>query len=273
MRTSSLTAALLAAILLVGAAHAGYTNNIMLTGYWPPTNEMIRPFSTNPAQNPGGWIGEDWERRGYDVYSYFPEVELGGKGTGDFEIDYQDTSADWWRITSEVKPLAIITFSWTSGKTGYDGKDWELETRNRNRTDWVDDFVAPFKPEPNPPDASLPAFAYRYSSLPLWQIRASIAQANVGVEAYFDSGTGGNYLSEYIGYHGLWYQGIHSDPNDPNWCVAAGHIHVGQNVTTQEGFAGTAVTLRALMDYLDTVVPEPTSLALFSLLLLRRRAA
>src|SRR5262245_41383211 len=47
--------------------------NIMITGYWPPTNEMIREFSNNPTQNPGGWIGGNWEGRGYNVYAYFPE--------------------------------------------------------------------------------------------------------------------------------------------------------------------------------------------------------
>ena len=46
---------------------------ILLTGYWPPSNEAVRPFSNNPVQNPGGWVGSDWEGRGYDVYSYFPE--------------------------------------------------------------------------------------------------------------------------------------------------------------------------------------------------------
>jgi hypothetical protein len=30
---------------------------IMLTGYWAPTNEMLRQFSQNQDQNPGGWKG------------------------------------------------------------------------------------------------------------------------------------------------------------------------------------------------------------------------
>ena len=46
---------------------------ILITGYWPPTNEMIRDFSQNPDLNPTGWIGDDWESRGYDVVSFFPE--------------------------------------------------------------------------------------------------------------------------------------------------------------------------------------------------------
>ena len=36
---------------------------IVMTGYWPPSNEAIRRFSDDPAQNPLGWIGGDWEGR------------------------------------------------------------------------------------------------------------------------------------------------------------------------------------------------------------------
>ena len=43
--------------------------------YWPPTNEMVRPFSTNEHLNPDGWIGDNWEDRGYDVHSYFPTFD------------------------------------------------------------------------------------------------------------------------------------------------------------------------------------------------------
>src|SRR6188474_964335 len=41
--------------------NAGSRPAILLTGYWPPTNEMIRHFSTDPVQNPGGWMGSNWE--------------------------------------------------------------------------------------------------------------------------------------------------------------------------------------------------------------------
>jgi hypothetical protein len=60
-------------------ARGAYTNNILLTGYWPPTNEMVRRFSTSTVQNPDGWIGGNWEGRGYNVYSFFPEFP-GGVG-------------------------------------------------------------------------------------------------------------------------------------------------------------------------------------------------
>ncbi|MEI2701478.1 MAG: hypothetical protein V9E83_03645 [Baekduia sp.] len=77
----------------------------MITGYWPPTNWMVSRFSTSSELNPDGWIGGNWEGRGYDVYSYFPtfnpdDAPNWGKGTGDFEVDYQDTSADWQRIVN-----------------------------------------------------------------------------------------------------------------------------------------------------------------------------
>ena len=73
------------------ASFAANTTNIMLTGYWPPSNEMLRKFSTDPNQNPGGWQGENWEGRGYNIYAYFPEFPGGTgsnpKGEGDLEVD------------------------------------------------------------------------------------------------------------------------------------------------------------------------------------------
>lgn len=84
---------------------------ILVTGYWPPSNEGVRPFSTSATQNPTGWIGSDWESRGYDVHTYFPEFvppdcSNCGKGTGDLEVDYQDTTADFWPIANALAPIA-----------------------------------------------------------------------------------------------------------------------------------------------------------------------
>ena len=55
--SSSARASVIALVIMSGASAMGQTNKIMITGYWPPTNEMIRPFSQNIAQNPGGWQG------------------------------------------------------------------------------------------------------------------------------------------------------------------------------------------------------------------------
>lgn len=266
------------ALLFTAPAWGGHTNNILLTGYWPPTNEAVRHFSANPDQNPAGWVGENWEGRGYDVYSFFPEFPdfaNDRRGEGDFEVDYQDTSEDWWRITAEVEPVAIITFS--AGTNGL----WELETRQRNlaRSQWVRDFDAPFRPTPSPPDDSVPVGTVRPSTLPVQEIADAVAAADIpGVEAFIDTETaGGAYLSEYIAYHGVWYQDLHSDPNDDAWSVAAGHIHVGPDIPVSDARLAAEISLRTLLDHVDSIlVPEPSGFGLivcasFGLVFLRRQ--
>ena len=148
--------------------------NIMLTGYWPPTNEMLRRFSPDPVQNPLGWIGEDWEGRGYNVYAFFPEFPGGlGKGEGDFEVDYQDTSQDFWVISDQIDPVAVITF----GRAMPDHA-WVMEWRNRNLIEesWVPDYLIPKKPTPAPPDSSVPADYIRYASLPVEDIAEAVEE-------------------------------------------------------------------------------------------------
>lgn len=104
------------------------SNNILLTGYWPPTNEMLRQFSVE-SNDSSLWTGKNWRNRGFDIYSYFPEfsgsVDNDPVGQGDFKVDYQSTSSDWARVTEKLRPCAIITFSrgWT--KIGfYRELDW-----------------------------------------------------------------------------------------------------------------------------------------------------
>ena len=248
----------LLAMCVATQGHAGYTKNIMLTGYWPPTNEMIRPFSTHPDQNPDGWVGENWEGRGYDVYSFFPEFDnfpLDRVGTGDFTVDYQDTSEDFWRITSEINPVAMITFSQTSRRA------WEIETQQRNLDNWVPDAVEPFQPTPSPPDDSVPAGHIRGTSLPAQEIVDAVADAGLPrIRPFIDDvGFGGAFLSEFMAYHGTWYHDLHSSPDDEYFNVAAGHIHVGSMVPIDSAVAATEITLRTLIDHVDNVlgIPEP----------------
>jgi uncharacterized protein (TIGR03382 family) len=269
----------LAVLSLLSAAslvHADHTNNILITGYWPPTNDMVRRFSTSSTQNPIGWIGGNWEGRGYNIMSYFPEfpggVGTNPVGTGDFTVDYQDTSSDWARITQQVKPVAIITFS-----RGSAGSNWEVEYRTKNRATWVNDYVAPFQPTPSPPDSSVPAEYIRYNSLPMQNIVNSVNQAGLGVSAFIDSTSvdlAGGFLSEFIGYHGMWYQSMHQSINDASQCVAAGHIHVGINTPTSAAITATELSLRELITYVDTQLPAPGTaplLAFFGLAAIRRR--
>lgn len=264
MKTVRFVAAL-CAIMSYNSALAEYTNNILITGYWPPTNEMIRPWNANPVQNPAGWVGGNWEGRGYDIHAYFPEfpggVDVNPQGNGDFEVDYQDTSNDWWRIVEEIQPVAIITFS-----RGNPDLSWELESRTRNwaNANWVPDYTAPLRPTPELPIFNEPAGTVRNSTLPMDAIEAAVDEAGLGLTAYIDRSNeyGGRFLSNYIGYHGSWYHDLHSSPSDAAWNVAAGHIHVGIGVSTEQGRAATELSLRELIAYVDSQVPEPSTASL-----------
>lgn len=251
-------AVIFAGTIVCASSALSFTNNIMLTGYWPPTNEMLRQFSTNPEQNPGGWRGGNWENRGYNIYSFFPEFPAGTfpVGVGDFTVDYQDTSADWWRIVAEVNPVAIITFS-----RGAVGNLWEVEWRQRNLVNWQPDYVAPYYPTPSPPDPDFAPNGIRYSTLPMDNIVNAVNASGLGINAFVDRNDfGGAFLSEFIAYHGTWYQGLHSDPNDPLYSVASGHIHVGTTVTLPNAIAASEISLRELITHVNGVVPEPSTL-------------
>ncbi len=229
---------------------------ILLTGYWPLSNHMLRAFNADPAQNSTGWVGSNWEGRGYDVYAYFAEFAGGGgQGSGDLQVDYQDTSEDFWRIADELKPIAVITFS-----RGFANKKWELEWNNRNLAVWMDDFTPPLQPTPAPPDGSVPAGHIRNSTLPLQKIVDAVNAATLqNIDTVIDfAGNGGGYLSEFIAYQGVWYQAEHADPQDPAWCIAAGHVHVGSMISLNKDIRATHQTLRALIRYIDEVTDSST---------------
>ncbi len=250
---------------LSSIARADFTRNIMITAYWPQTNNMVRQFSSSSSQNPDGWAGEDWEGLGYNIHSFFPEFpgQSGpnwGKGEGDFEVDYQDTVADWARITEELKPVAIITFS-----RGNAGSSWEIETRHRRRARnrWSPDYSSPTLPDENIPIfQALPVGTDLFTSLPIDDIRSAVEAAGIIDDVYIDStGTGGNFLSEFIGLHGVWYNSMNNSPDAAFRNFAAGHIHVGVDTPYDAAVQATEITLRTLTSYLDTVIPSPGTFA------------
>jgi len=252
-------------------AHAGFTNNILITGYWPPTNNMVRRFSTNPDQNPAGWQGDNWNNTGFNIHSYFPEFpsppnppSQWGAGEGDLTVDYQDTMADWEQIVSDVKPAAIITFS-----RGRSGSNWELEGRLRmwEADQWISDYQAPFKPSPDMPifDDLTPGTWYD-SYLPLNDITTAVE--NTGVFApgnvFTDTSGAGRFLSEFIGLLGTRHHLLNQAPDAQFRSFAAGHIHVGINTPDSVANAATDATLLALTDYLNTVIPAPPTATLLA---------
>lgn len=232
--------------------------HILLTGYWPPTNEMVRQFSQSAIQNPGGWVGENWENRGYNIYSFFPEFPNGlNKGEGDFEVDYQDTSADWWPLLETMKPIALITFSRAANN-----RDWELEGGNRTyaTNSWSPDYLAPTRPGPGLPIIDIePPLTERFSTLPKPAIINAVL-ADPALDALNPYATvidNGAFLSNYIGYHGNWWHDLHSSPADPAYNVGGGHIHVGYAMTLAEAVRATEVTLRAYTPHIDSIILNP----------------
>ena len=229
---------------------------ILLTGYWPPTNEMLRHFSQNDQLNTNGWQGDNWEDRGYDIISYFPEFSNPdcsscGQGFGDLEVDYQDTSEDFWPIFNSHSPIAVITFS-----RGYMNESWELEYNAYNRTNWINDFTSPFLPTPNPPDSNEDAFFLRNSNLPMENIVNAIDALDINLNPYIDAdGDPGHYVSEFMAYHGTWYRDLNQFGE--NSCIAAGHIHVGGNIDWDTAKIATEETIRTVIDYLNDFIYTP----------------
>lgn len=262
----------------LAGAQDNFTKNILLTGYWPQTNNMLRAFSPNPDQNPDGWIGENWNNTGYNIYAFFPEFpgQTGpswGRGEGDFEVDYQDTSADWARILPEINPLAIMTFS-----RGGSGSNWEIEGRlqmHEGRS-WVPDYDGERRPTADMPifETLVPNEWYD-SSLPTDAIMNAVNGAGIGVDAYIDTTGGGSFLSEFIGLHGLMHKINNGAPDAQFRTFAAGHIHVGIDTPLAEAEMATEISLEQLTGYLDTVIPSPPAgtvlLALTATAIVRRR--
>lgn len=271
---------------------------ILVTGYWPPTNNMVRAFNPNPAQNPT-WIGGNWESRGYNIVSYHPEFpgQTGpnwGKGEGDFEVDYQDTDADFARIVADVKPVAILSFSRASTNIG-----WELEPAYQRwrlpgeaitpGTRAVPTYAADYFGTPNPNGTSIvsePLGFIRMSNLPMQTIVNDVRSAIpslTDITPFIDafdpnsissSAFSGNFLSGFLPYLAARYRdnnqpGLSLDP-----CYISGHIHVGTNLNPLIAEQATMTTLRTITGYLDTIVPAPPALAMFAPLTLvasRRR--
>lgn len=280
------------AAIAFASAHRVCADVVML-GYWPPTNEMLRPWSTNPLQNPAGWQGQNWGGLGHDVYSYFPEFPPDGDPTNDpggslgrvgsvgsdFQVDYQDTSFDFWRIMDQHNPVAVITFSWGGGD-----RRWEIEAVEGGHSgggsnpafDWVSDA---YGSATHPTQATIDGRSwnaistYRNGSRLSTQLPVQdILDATTGfgfANVFVDQNTSGNYLSGFMGLHGLYYNSITVDN------LAAGHIHVGSGLSVTQATMLTEATLAAVLVDINRQIPEPSTLLLtaaaLAIILTRRR--
>ena len=81
-------------------------------------------------------------------------------------------------------------------------------------------------------------------------IVAAIQNANLGLYPYIDYTTGaGNFLSEFLGYHGVWQKAVMDSANLPLY--TAGHIHVGGLIDRETAHEAVKVTLREVIRYVD----------------------
>ncbi|MCB9307115.1 MAG: hypothetical protein H6565_11010 [Lewinellaceae bacterium] len=218
------------------------------------------------ALNPTGWNGDNWKEKGFDIYAYFPtfnvklppSVNLDDPnpnpefaGHGDLRVDYQFTTQDWARITAELNPCAIITFS-----RGLNDTSWEIEYQLRNWEVWGKDFIEPREPDNTPPDDDIAPLEARITSLPSDEIVSRINRADdLNIYGYVDDNLdsdAGRFLSEYIGLLGVKYQANNSH------CISAGHIHVGQKIPLDQAVKATEITLGALIDHISNLLfPSP----------------
>ena len=264
---------LVACICFSVNAQAG---SIVLVGYWPPTNEMLRPFSTSAEQNPDGWTGQNWNGLGHDVYAFFPEFlpdgnpfndPFGSAGfigslASDFRVDYQDTSTDFWSVMDLLDPIGVLTFSW-----GDDDDRWEIERVEGGHAggstapfDWIEDGNDELYPTQDSIDPrSWDAIStYRdgnqlQSRLPIDNIVAATSALELGNVFIDETGTSGNYLSGFLALHGLYYN-LHNNSN-----LAAGHIHVGSGLSVDHARSLTEATLKETLFYINNPSPVPES--------------
>ena len=77
-----------------------------------------------------------------------------------------------------------------------------------------------------------------------------INSANLGLDSYIDAtGDPGHFVSEFMGYHGVWYHSIYQFGDFP--CYMAGHVHVGGLIDWDTAQLATEETIRTVINYLD----------------------
>ena len=212
--------------------------NIVLIGYWPPTNEMVREFSPRFEK----WIGENWEGLGYNIISFHPEFpNEEPQGVGDFEVDYQDTSSDYWRLIPPLKPVILLSFG-----RSYENKDWEIEMATRNLSVWRKDYVVPYRPEVSPPDPEFERDAFRQSQFPGQAVVKSIRNHVPELNPFTDHYGAGEFLCEFLGFHLSWYLHLNTDH-----ARFAAHTHIGYKSDLTHLKKGLKVMLRSLIKELD----------------------
>ncbi len=228
-----------AVLLLLFFSQNLWARNILLTGYWPPTNEMLRDF--NKKLNPLGWKGENWENSGHDVHAFYPKFSSGDVvGEGNFPVDFVGTYNSFMEITQRLKPVAIISFGRGTGM-------WKIENifyPHFQKMFETGEFPASGQKLKYQIPSSLRSNQALRSTLPHEEIMNGIPDSTVN-----ETGPG-DFLCGFISYLGAWYKTENNNPNIPGFVAMTGFVHIG---TTNEEYLAQGIlhTLRTVVKALN----------------------
>ena len=81
-----------------------------------------------------------------------------------------------------------------------------------------------------------------------------VNSSNLNLNSYIDiNGDPGRFVSEFMGYHGVWYQHLHEfDSETP--CFLAGHVHVGGLIDWDTARDAAELTIEKVIEELDTYI-------------------
>jgi hypothetical protein len=177
-----------------------------------------------------------------------------------------------------MNPIAIMSFSWMADPVPPAVTKWRIEQNALNyaqdawllpQTYWKGNaeqtltLLVPYEggspedpypdkqaPKPEgPPDSTQNANHSRTGLNSLATAIADAVNASTGLNAGLgDLDAVGNYVSGFMAYHVAWYRETHSTP--PNNCLFAGHTHVAEGVTPEQGAAAVITQLDVLVDNL-----------------------
>ena len=78
-----------------------------------------------------------------------------------------------------------------------------------------------------------------------------INASDLGLNSYIDiNGDPGHFVSEFMGYHGVWYHDLYQFDNQ-NPCYLAGHVHVGGLIDWDTARQAAEITIVKVIEALD----------------------
>ena len=117
-------------------------------------------------------------------------------------LNYNDDENNFYSIAKYDNGLNITNEVFSRG---FNNNSWELENNVSNWVSWYADYTSPLYPTPTPPDDSVSDNHNRGTALPLTLIEEALDNSNLPVNCYVDqNGDAGRFLSEFMGYHGMW---------------------------------------------------------------------